>query len=443
MRLNLSIHPKNISRPWLNRENGLICIEQILNSAWNFGLGAFVAKWADIQTFGFFAAILSVYFILTAAISAMTIGVIAVDASRLRFSRHLYLHHARRGAEKAAILVLAGGICAIWAIAWRAPDDERVTIGVLGSLYLTANVILDIRRRILALQKNMKLLLSVALFRIFSLGLLVFCANYWFRNRGLEAVTCGAALVSVLSMSLFAFCNPVLPGRVRGLGTIAFARQIRKGGWLFASSIAGNFFEQGIAIASGMNGLPQLVGAWRAASFLFGFLNPLLQITDLLLPRITVELIGRQPSLRQIGIFTGLFGSLAAAFTFFIAVLNAEVWLPYLGPSYAGFGYVAFWYWPIYTSIVIRTSLMPFLKTKAPISIFAGSLSGNISGILVFMIAGTWSLNIICLSVFVANAVSLVSNILTLIFLHYWPLKLQAYPKARARPLALCGEDEK
>ena len=398
----------------LNRRASLLFFEQATNSGWNFVLSALVARWGGLSLFGIFAVITTIYFVLTSAISAMTSGIISVDLARLSRARSIYLNHASRSAELLAIPAIAIGVVAIVFITKTVSSRPETTLALFGSIYLAANIMSDISRRVLGLSDNVGSLLTLSFFRFsalcaWAIGTFIFARSYL-----LESLVIGTLLISVLYTLGLRICRPSARSFRRRISNITLVRQVRLGGWLFASSLATSALEQGLTIFSGMRGSPEIAGGLRSGGYLFGFLTPLIQIADLLLPGVAQRLLGRTPKTSDIALFVVCGGLIGAGVSALIGVFNAAIWLPFLGKDYVQFGYVSFWYSIMMSCFLARTCLMPFLKARAPKSIFAASLAGIFLGFYFVFSAPTFTLLGVCHAIAASAGLSLCLNVLTL-----------------------------
>jgi O-antigen/teichoic acid export membrane protein len=401
----------------LKNRSVLLLIEQACNSMWGFILGAIIARWSNIAIFGAFAMAMAVYYVTTSAVAAMTTSIVVVDIARLDKARQAFLFHARQAAERLALPSILVGVGALWLVR-PAIGDDALSAALIGSVYLAINVLVDIRRRFLGIGICAPHLAAVSAAR--TVGLAFSAAIGWaffHPDQRLAFILLAALLISAVHyLALGAVANR-LPAPGRNLGRIAMLRQFRLGIWLFGSMIATSAFEQGVAIYSGAVGGPEITGGWRAGSYLFAFLGILSQLIELMLPDYLRQWLGRRPTRSVLSVYALASVTAAGALSFVIAVVNAHVWLPFLGDSYKDYAYVSYWYGLNFTCIMARTAIGPFLKTRRPQEIFAASLLANLVGLIVFVLTPAISAWSVCVVGLAVNATNFLVNALSLLLI--------------------------
>lgn len=401
----------------IRKRSSLLLIEQASSTAWSFVLGTLMARIGGVDLFGTYAVILTVYFVLTSAVASMTVGIVSVDITRLSFSRIKYLHFSRLAAENLSIIISALGSVVIISFVITSHVHAPVVVAILGILYLFANMIADIRRRILALSNNVMHLTIASSLRTGALCLLAYISYLFFDKRFLLLSTAiGAVFLSFVHVLVLGRLTHQKYKKKDRLAEIAFGRQVRLGGWLFASSLSTSALEQGLVLLSGFHGTPKIAGGLRAGSYLFGFLRPLLQVAELVLPSSAFKYLGRNPNLNKILLFTLVGALISGMSAWCLGLANAYVWLPFLGHEYTDFSYVSFWYAAIFSCVMARAFLMPFLKARVPRSLFTSSVIGTLVGFAVVIYKQDFEIRTICMAVLASVSTQLLLNYLTLIY---------------------------
>ena len=368
----------------------LLLIEQGSNSIWSFVVGAAFARWGNLQIFGVFASVMSIYFVVSSAVVSMTIGIVAVDASRLKRARGAYIEHASTMGELLAFPPILIGCAVVIAAIPETQEYSRWTTVSIGCLFVALHVILDVRRRMAAISSSLRWLSLLACGRVF--GLLVALsaiATFLSQEMRIYALVFVVLFLSGSLLILLGFTvRRIQPASTR-LRNITFSRQLTLGIWLFGSSIAGSAFEQGIAVYSGFIAGSAVVGGWRAGSYLFSFLGILLQLSMLILPDYIQRTLGREPPILRVIRYILACIIVSVLICSAVAFANIEFWLPFLGPQYESYYFVSIWYILIYTAIISRTAVMPFITTKYPGINFGVSLVGNALALIVYFMTGT------------------------------------------------------
>jgi O-antigen/teichoic acid export membrane protein len=401
----------------LRTRTGLTLVEQAGSTGWNFILGTLVARWGGVEIFGIFALVMSVYFILNAALGAMSVGIISVDAARLGRSRNSYLFHALQSSERLSFAVAAIAAIVICILALSFPPEHRILTAVAGIVYVTINMLGDIRRRLMALGDHVKFLMIASCLRVAALialgGVVYF--SFAVENR-IPYLIFGVIFISFAYVTALGLRAKVKVERDYRLGAITFARQTRMGSWGFASSIVMSGLDQALTIYAGILGLHTIPAEIRAGSYLFGLMNPVMLVFDLMMPALIHHFLGRNMQLSRIGPFVlagAIFSSVAAAA---LALLNAKLWLPFLGPEYVPFEVISYWVGISFACMTARSFITPFLRVNAPRAAFKSSIIGISSGLIVVALSKHFDALEICHVMVCTSFVQLVAISIALVF---------------------------
>ncbi len=399
----------------LRSRAGLVLVEQAANTGWNFIFGTLVARWGGVGHFGIFAVIMAVYFVLTAALSAMTVGIISNDVARLSRSRNAYLAHSCKAAERAALVVAGVGAIVICGVASTFASDDRWIIAGAGAAYLAINLSNDIRRRVLALGDHVKFLAMASSARVGALGLTATAASFFFSTGAhVPIVVAGAVTLSLAYFLVLGVHTKSRMIRGYGLPEITLARQIRLGGWGFASSFIMSGLDQGLMIYAGILGMPTVAAEIRAGSYLFGLMNPVMLAFNLIIPSVIHRILGRDMRFSHVAPFVLAGGMVSCLVAVTLSLLNAKVWLPFLGPDYIAFENISYWFGVSFACMTARSFIIPLLRTRVPRAIFHNSLLGTACGLIAVFLFPPFSAMAICKAMVCSAAIQLLSNTATL-----------------------------
>ena len=402
----------------LRSRTGLMLVEQGANTGWNFLLGTLVARWGGVEVFGRFSVMMAVYFVLTAALGAMTFHIISIDLARLSRARRLYLVHARKSAELVTFPVIGLGGIVIRAIATTFPPENRWIIATVGVLYLAVNMLSDIRRRILALSEHIHFLSMCSFARVVALAATAASAYVGFdANTRVAVVVVSALVISFIYSAALGLRAGEKMGRDYRLSKIAFARQTQLGGWGFATSLVMNGLDPGLMIYAGMIGLPTVAAEIRSGSYLFGVMSPIMSVVALVMPSVIHRFLGRTMQLSRVAPFVLGCALISCVVAGTLSLLNAKVWLPFLGHDYVVFQQICYWVGISFAFMTTRSFMTPFLNTRAPRATFHSGVVGTFSGFAVVFLSPAFDALAICQAMVFSAAIQLLMNGTTLVLL--------------------------
>jgi hypothetical protein len=167
----------------------------------------------------------------------------------------------------------------------------------------------------------------------------------------------------------------------RSMQMLTTRRQLSLGVWGFVAGLTMTALDQGTLVIVGLSGQTHIAGEVRAAAYLFGLMNPLLLVLDLILPQRAMQMTrnGRSvPGLIRLTLMgLGISSLVGACFS----LASAWLWLPNLGGSYAGLTPLCYWAGIAFACMMTRSFLVPVLRIRAPRSLMVASLCGTVAGL--------------------------------------------------------------
>lgn len=353
-------------------------LDQGLHSFVNLLIGYAVARHVDVADFGVFVASLSLAHLLASMTSAGTFGIAAVDAVRLHHSLQGYVSAAETACLTLAIFLAFLLVTVLWAARgfWSDLPAESTVLLMFG--YAGVSLILEAYRRFVYLGRGRNSAYLYSIVRFLSFGTFVIVAGN--RESSVNIILMAAIAQSLVGI-LFCLLNSSF---VSGTGLrIAHLKRIAsRGSSLGLSSLLSSGFEQFIILSGSIRLGSSVAGGWRAATYLFGVLAPVLLTADAFVPKWLLNRYGttmRPSTAALVGATVG-----AAVIGFAIATLNAVIYLPMLGKTYIGYEYISYAYVLVFISVALRQVVTVPLRRYSERGILYSSLVGITTGIIFF-----------------------------------------------------------
>jgi len=392
------------------KRSSWLLLEQFSTTGSNFVAGACIAKICSPNEFGLFVALLSNVAFFSSAHTAMSIGVTAVDVERLKVSKKSYHTDAIFSSLKLMPLTLLPAIFCLAAILLR--SQTSISALLLFALpYTISSIFYDVLRRLLCVSdaEAPRVALTSMLRAIITAFPLIYFASTS-AHMGTSAKVYSLTiltLASVLSLCALASVAWGLAGRTdRRTSKIALARQTRRGSWFYASSVANGALDQTLLLATSTHGSSDAVGGWRAGSYIFGVMNPALQIADLMAPRIVKRFLQRDPSFKSILLYLARIVLVVAPISLGIATFNSKIWLAFLGHHYTQYWMVSYIYGVTFFFTSIQVALSPLIRTSVPSAALTSRIIGTGCGLALFFAASRLTAEFISLSGAFASLIS-------------------------------------
>jgi hypothetical protein len=379
----------------------VLLFEQGTSTLWSFILGALIARLGGKDFFGLYATVLAVNYFLASPLAAATVSIVASDAARLARAKAAYLDGATRAASRLALVASGGACLAVAVVSFKQHVVPLKWTLPVASAFVFSNLAADVLRRTLLLGPQFKAVAALSTLRLVSLlAVATPCAAFFGPASAARAVALAAATISVAFLGGLLILMHRRHGRPgasfeQRLAQIAFHRQITFGKWGFMAGLVMTALDQGTLVVIGLSGKTEIAGEIRAAAYLFGLMSPVLLVLDLFLPTIAMRRTRGGRSRSGILILGAAGGVASLAVAIFISFLSAMVWVPSLGPSFAGIAPLSWWAGAAFGCMMTRSFLTPIVRIRAPRSLLISSICGTIAGLAFILGAGPTSALII------------------------------------------------
>lgn len=365
-----------VGRWRLNGRPLTLLVEQGTSTLWNFGLGALVAKLGGKELFGVYASILAVIFFLTGPLAAATVSIAASDSARLNRSKAAYLNGSALAGSKLAAVIACFACMLVGLLSCRQHVVPPSILFVFGSIFVFSTLVSDVIRRTLLLGDGFRYVSVFSAMRLFLLGVVaVLCIQ---TEDGISKLLIWSVFVS----GVYLVCVAMLLrcGMSCRATRLAFSRQISIGKWGFLSGVVMTLLDQGTLVIIGISGKTDIAGEMRAASYLFGMMSPVLLVLDFYLPSLAMRLTRSGRSKRGVFVLAALGLSAATIVSVLICFVSVRVWIPSLGPSYAGLDSICYLAGFAFICMMSRSFILPVIRIRAPKLLLASSLLGTAAG---------------------------------------------------------------
>ena len=355
-------------------------LDQGLHSFVNLLIGYAVARHVDVAEFGVFVASLSLAHLLASMASAGTFGVAAVDVVRWHHSAQGYISAAETACLTLALFLAFLLAAILWTTRgfWSDLPAESTVLLMFG--YAAVSLILEAFRRFVYLGRGRDSAYLYSIVRLLTFGTFAIVAGIgdWSVN-----IILMAAIAQSLGGVLFCLLNSSIVSGA-GLRVIHLKRIATRGSSLGFSSFLSSGFEQFIILSGSMRLGSSVAGGWRAATYLFGVLAPVLLTADAFVPKWLRNRYGttmRPSTAALVGVTVG-----AAVVGCAVATVNAVIYLPMLGETYIGYEYISYAYVLVFISVALRQVVTVPLRRFYERSILYSSVFGISVGMISFYV---------------------------------------------------------